>query len=167
MAFDPRLIGLWVLPERRDDVLYEWTPSGRLFIHDIPTPYRIGPDGLTLEWVDAPAFERVGEPARGLVGGWRRYHAEDDVTETLTFSSDGSYLSAWEPGDNYWGMYEDQGSTLRTIEYRGQVTTEAGRYHHVVDSDAYDYRYDVQDDDSFTIYDDVNKLQYRYRRSPA
>jgi hypothetical protein len=165
MAFDPRLIGLWSLPERQDDVVYEWTASGRLFIHDIPTPYLIGADGMTLDWVDAPPFERIGEPAGGLAGIWRRYHAEDDVTETLTFNPDGSYLAAWDQGDNYWGMYEDLGSELRTIEYRGQVTTEADRYRHVIGSDAYDYRYDVQDVDHFTIHDDINGLQYRYRRS--
>jgi hypothetical protein len=165
MVFDPRLVGLWRLPERQDEVLYEWTTSGRLFIHDIPTTYHIDPDGLTLHWVDEPPFERLDEPAGSLPGSWRRHHVEDDATETLTFNPDGSYLSTWDPGDNYWGLYEDLGNRLRTIEYRGQVITDAGRYRHVVGNDAYDYRYEVADADHFILHDDVNGLQYHYERS--
>jgi hypothetical protein len=165
MAFDQRLIGLWVLPERQDDVVYELTASGRLFIHDIPSPYQVAADGKRLNWVDAPAFDRVGEPATGLEGSWQRHHDQDDVTETVTFNADGSYLSAWDPGDNYWGMYEDLGDTLRTIEYRGQVSTDEGRYRHVVSSDSYLYRYVVHDENSFTLFDDENGLDYRYQRA--
>lgn len=164
MAFDQRLIGLWTLPERQDEVVYELTASGRLFIHDIPTPYQVAADGMSLNWVDAPAFDRVGEPATGLTGSWTRRHEEDDVIETVTFNADGSYLSAWDPGDNYWGMYEDLGGTLRTIEYRGQVSTDGDRYRHVVGSDSLEYRYALLDENSFTLFDDANDLDYRYRR---
>lgn len=165
MAFDIRLSGLWVLPERQDDLVYELSPSGRLFIHGTPIPYRVAADGMSLEWVDPPPFERIGDPATSIVGSWRRHYPADNDTETMTYDADGSYLITWDAGDNYWGLYEDLGNALRTVEFRGTVSTEADRYRHRFGTETFDYRYAVQGDGSFIVYDDANGLQFHYRRS--
>jgi hypothetical protein len=171
MALDSRLIDLWDRIDVVEKTYYEITPSGKYFVFDQLYSYEVSTDGmiLTINFPGETAvFNRVGDPATSLLGEWSRTYTrtKKDETETWIYKSDGTYVGHWDSIDWFNGFYEDTGDQLRTVAFRGNVTTESNIWHHDYDGNSYEYRYEFNDgDNNFSQFNrNTNILVCTFRR---
>lgn len=162
MALDSRIIDFWQLSDEEHRFI-EITPSGKYFIYDASYSYEIGAEGtrLVIHFPGETAvFTRVGSPAESLIGEWSRMvskeEREKEEKETWIFMSDGTYIGHWDGIDWFNGFYENTGTEIRTVEFRGSVSTENYVWCHDYDGDTYEYWYDFQDSENTLLLHDID-----------
>jgi len=172
MPIDTRLIGFWNHASVTDGTCFEITPAGKYFVHENPFPYEISKEGtkLILHGKDEDVvYHRVGHPTTTIAGAWSHVYSEYGETETFIFNEDGSYINSWDGTDYSIGFFQDTGSELRIIEYRGSVATDGDKYRYTAaPNDVYEYRFEFSETDSFNLYDiDSGQLESTYNRKTS
>lgn len=169
MALDSRLIDLWVQIDKPSKFYYEITPSGKYFIFDQFHDYEISEDGMSIIFhfpLENAVFNRVGVSATSLIGEWTRYNSEAEQNETVIYLSDGTFIGHWDSTEYSHGFYEDTGSQIRTINFRGTVSTQGSLFYLEANGAVHGYRYEFSDGDNIVSFYDsaTDELQWKFQQ---
>lgn len=152
---DSRFIGFWARTDEPDNSTHEYTPSGKLLIHNLFRRYEINAEGTAMTYfplAGPETFQRVGDPSPTLPGTWVQDHGPGHGVETWIMNEDGTYIGNWDDGEWFSGFYDYTDTEFQIAEFRGNISTRNDRYTSRIYNNDFELRYEFEGNDIFRLY---------------